>query len=76
MNDYSNKELVVRKTTSAFVEKLFVYSGYDLPHDIYKDIMYNNKKCMSNTEDKIKRYYDGYMLGWKELLKIIIEWLS
>ena len=55
------KELIVRKTTSALIEKFFVYSGYDLPHDAYKEILYNNKKCMSNTEDKIKRYYDGYM---------------
>ena len=55
------KELIVRKTTSALIEKFFVYSGYDLPHDTYKEILYNNKKCMSNTEDKIKRYYDGYM---------------
>ena len=55
------KELIVRKTTSALIEKFFVYSGYDLPHDTYKEILYNNKKCMSNKEDKIKRYYDGYM---------------
>ena len=55
------KELIVRKTTSALIEKFFVYSGFDLPHDTYKEILYNNKKCMSNTEDKLKRYYDGYM---------------
>lgn len=58
---FQDKQLIARKTTSSLIEKMFVYCGYDLSHDDYKSILYNEKTCMTNTEDKIKRYYDGYL---------------
>ncbi|MBQ9449244.1 MAG: nucleotidyltransferase domain-containing protein [Acholeplasmatales bacterium] len=57
----SNVELIVRKTVSQFIEKMFRYNGYVFNHDEYKKVVYNEREPLNNEEIKIKRYYDAYM---------------
>lgn len=55
-----DKELLVRKRMASFIEKLFVYFGYDIGHDVFKEIIYNERSFFTGTEEKIKRAYDAY----------------
>lgn len=54
-------ELIVRKTISQFIEKIFRYHGYDFNHNEYKKVVYNEREALNNTEEKLKCYYDAYM---------------
>jgi len=56
-----NKELVVRKRVAAIIEKTLRVYGFDFSHDRYKEVIYENDSYRSETEEKIKRYYDGFM---------------
>ena len=55
-----NKELIVRKRMSAFLEKALRYCGYEFRHDDYKQIIYGESGCKTPLEDKIKSLYDAY----------------
>lgn len=55
-----NKELIVRKRMSAFLEKVLRYFGYEFRHDDYKQIIYGESGCKTPLEDKIKSLYDAY----------------
>lgn len=55
-----NKELIVRKRMSAFLEKALRYCGYEFRHDDYKQIVYGESGCKTPLEDKIKSLYDAY----------------
>lgn len=61
MNKYKNKELIVRKVTAAFVEKIFRFCGYDFNHDEFKKVIYNEENYKTDTLEKMKRYYDAYI---------------
>ena len=72
-----NKELIVRKKMSHFLEKLLRFYGKDIRHDLYKGIIYSEEQVRTEEEWKIKIFYDGlnYLLNnhmnplSKELLK-------
>ena len=72
-----NKELIVRKKMSHFLEKLLRFYGKDIRHDLYKGIIYSEEQVRTEEEWKIKNFYDGlnYLLNnhmnplSKELLK-------
>lgn len=55
-----NKELLVRKRMSAFLEKLLRYCGYDFRHDLYKQIIYAETEVRTPFEEKIKNLFDAY----------------
>ncbi len=55
-----DKELIVRKRTGAFIEKVFRFCGYDFRHDEYKQIIYGEIACKTPLESKIKSHYDAY----------------
>lgn len=61
INNTKNKELIVRKRISSFLEKIYRYFDYDFDHARYKKIIYNEEQYFSNYEAKIKSYYDGIM---------------
>ncbi len=58
MND---KELIVRKVTSSFIEKIFKYCGYDINHNGVKALLYDEKEGRTNLDEQIKSYFDAYM---------------
>lgn len=58
--DTQNKELIVRKRMSAFIEKVLRFRGYDFRHDDYKQIIYAEEGCKTPLEDMIKSTYDAY----------------
>ena len=58
MND---KELIVRKVTSSFIEKVFKYCGYDINHNDVKALLYDEKEGRTNLDEQIKSYFDAYM---------------
>ena len=58
MND---KELIVRKVTSSFIEKIFKYCGYDINHNDVKALLYDEKEGRTNLDEQIKSYFDAYM---------------
>lgn len=58
MND---KELIVRKVTTSFIEKIFKYYGCDINHDDVKSVLYNERGVKNNLEEQIKSYFDAYM---------------
>ena len=55
------EELIVRKVVTSFIEKIFSFNNIEVDHDVLKEILYNKKSYKTKTEEKIKRYYDGYM---------------
>jgi predicted nucleotidyltransferase len=55
------EELIVRKVVTSFIEKIFSFNNIEVDHDVLKEILYNKKPYKTKTEEKIKRYYDGYM---------------
>ncbi len=56
-----NKELVVRKRVVAIIEKTLRVFGFDFSHDRYKEVIYEKDFPKSEVEEKLKRYYDGFM---------------
>lgn len=54
------KEILVRKRTSAFIEKLLNHSGYDFHHDEYKQIIYGETDCKTPFQTMVKNLYDAY----------------
>ncbi len=56
-----NKELLVRKRLTSFLEKLMKYCGYDIDHDVFKKIMYIEEAYMTDSEAMIKHYFDAYL---------------
>ena len=60
-NPFFNKELLVRKKISRFIERLFQYQKVDISHERYKQIVYGEVGIDSSLEEKIKRYYDAYL---------------
>lgn len=58
--DTQNKELIVRKRMSAFLEKALRYCGYDFRHDDYKQIIYGESGCKTDFEIMMKNMYDAY----------------
>ena len=58
--DVQNKELIVRKRTSAFLEKALIYRGYDFRHDDYKQIIYGEIGVRTPFEETVKNAYDAY----------------
>ena len=59
LSKFKNKEILVRKILAGFIEKLFNYLGYKLNHDRVKKVLYGEDSFNSNTEERIKRAYDG-----------------
>lgn len=59
LSKFKNKEILVRKILAGFIEKLFNYLGYNLKHDRVKKVLYGEDSFNSNTEERIKRAYDG-----------------
>ena len=57
---FIDKELMVRKKIAGFLEKLFWFCNYDLSHNNYKAIFYNEKECETIKEEKVKDYFDAY----------------
>lgn len=58
MND---KELIVRKVTSSFIEKVFKYCGYDINHNDIKALLYDEECVKTNLDEQVKSYFDAYM---------------
>lgn len=58
--DTQNKELIVRKRMSAFIEKAFRFCGYDFRHDDYKRVVYGESEYRTPFEEKFKAMYDAY----------------
>lgn len=58
--DTQNKELIVRKRMSAFLEKALRFCGYDFRHDDFKQIVYGEKECNTPFEYCFKSMYDAY----------------
>ena len=56
-----DKELIVRKTTASFLEKIFRYFGHDFRHDIFKKVIYSETSIITQFEEKYKNYYDAYV---------------
>ena len=54
-------ELIVRKTVSQFIEKIFRFYNYDFNHDEFKKVVYNERQALNKTEEKLKDYFDAYM---------------
>ena len=50
----SNKETIVRKRITNFIEKLFKYIKADFRHDIYKAIVSCEEECITDLEIKMK----------------------
>ena len=57
----NKKELYPRKTTQAFIERLFRYYEYDFDHDSYKKMLIGEFTPNTNTLLKLKSFYDGYI---------------
>lgn len=53
-------DLVTRKKTSSFVEKILRYYNYDFDHDRYKEIIYGNVEYKTGLEERYKNYVDAY----------------
>ena len=58
MND---KELIVRKVTSSFIEKIFKYCDYDINHNDVKALLYDEGCAKTNLDEQVKSYFDAYM---------------
>lgn len=58
--DTQNKELIVRKRMSAFIEKALRFCGHDFRHDDYKKIIYGETGCKTDLEYMFKSMYDAY----------------
>lgn len=58
--DTQNKEILVRKRMSAFIEALFRFFGYNFRHDDYKQLIYAEAGTKTDLEEKIKQTYDAY----------------
>ena len=58
--DTQNKEVLVRKRMSAFIEALFQFYGYNFRHDDYKQFIYAEAGVKTPLEEKIKQTYDAY----------------
>lgn len=59
LNDFKNKELIVRKRIASFLKKLLVFMNNEFSYETYKQIIYNEISCISKLDFKIKSYYDG-----------------
>lgn len=57
----SNKETIVRKRITGFIEKMFNYIKVDFRHDNYKAIVYSEEECITDLEIKMKMVYDSFM---------------
>ncbi len=61
INDlFFDKELIVRKKLTSFIEKLFKYYKYDFEHNIFKKVVYGEDYFKTPLEEKFKTYYDAY----------------
>ena len=58
---FNNKEVFVRKNIAGFVEKVCNFFGYDLNHDRFKKVAYNEDGFNNSKEEKAKRIYDAYI---------------
>ena len=58
--DTQNKEILVRKRMSAFIETLFEFCGYIFRHDDYKQIVYGESGVKTTLEERMKCIYDAY----------------
>lgn len=61
MDNCNEKEVIVRKRTGMFLEKLFHYFCDDFSHQRYKKIIYGEIPFESIPEEKFKSFYDGYI---------------
>lgn len=59
VNEYKNKELIVRKRIASFLKKVLLFSNYEFSYETYKRIIYNEIPCVSRQDFVIKSYYDG-----------------
>ena len=55
------EELVLRKTTTQFIEKIFDFYDMHVNHDIFKKLVSNELATTNKLEFKIKRYYETYI---------------
>ncbi len=51
----------MRKKTSAFIEKVLRFLGYEFEHDGFKEVVYAEREPRNQFEEKCKQYYDAYM---------------
>ena len=61
INKAKNKELIVRKRISLFIEKIFRFFEYDFRHDIYKGITNLEFGAETEVEEKIKNFHDAFV---------------
>lgn len=54
-------ELIVRKKIASLIERVLRGYEIDFSHDRYKQIIYGEIEADTKLENKMKRYYDGYM---------------
>ncbi len=57
----TNKETIVRKRVTNFIEKMFNFMDFDFKHDTFKSIVYGEEAYVSNLEEKFKRVYDSFL---------------
>ena len=57
---FRGNELVVRKNGASFIRRLIEHLGFDIGHDDFKAIINGSKEVVSDTEYKIKFFYDSY----------------
>jgi predicted nucleotidyltransferase len=60
MTQNNNKEILVRKKITNFVEKIFKSYAYHFDHDRFKKVCYGEDCFRSLDEEKFKNYYDAY----------------
>lgn len=61
LEKFKNKELIVRKHISGFLEKLLLMFNSEFDHDRYKKVIYGEDKYNGKFEENIKSYYDAYV---------------
>lgn len=55
-----DKELIVNKRSTSFIEKLLNHNGIDIEHITYKDLVYGNIYPKTKRHEFIKNLYDTY----------------
>lgn len=57
---FRDDELVVRKNGASFIRRLIEHLGFDIGHDDFKAIINGAKEIVSDTEYKVKCFFDSY----------------
>ncbi len=60
VNKFKEDELVVRKNSASFIRRLIEHLGLDIGHDDFKTVINGTKEIVSDTEYKVKFFFDSY----------------